>query len=176
MPGIPRDIDFRLLDPRIVKGRSSPIISTEPALRDGTRAGDGGGSQPDPVGVIFSENFDDQPDWDSGLSENDLGSIPNGWPDTTQLRTLGHTLPAGWDYVYQNPSLAPHQGDTDKREVIEIKASDSARARNGVGKCALFQRVADSESGSWTSDGQLVKVFDAGYDELYVEFWIAFQP
>ena len=47
MPGIPTpNTDIAALVPATVKGRSSPIISTAPGERDGTRAGDGGGSQP----------------------------------------------------------------------------------------------------------------------------------
>ncbi len=131
--------------------------------------------------VIFEESFDAQPDWNSGLAANDLKGN-DGIPDTIQSVGRGHLLPNNWDYVYQNPTLSPYLGYPDKRDVISIEAVDSSKARGGTGKCFLQQRVSHSASGSFTSDGQLYKLLDgsggvgAGYDAVYIEFYIAFDP
>jgi hypothetical protein len=161
----------------IPSGRTLPLQSKAGGGFRSLGVGGGGTGQ---VGVIFSESFDDQPDWHSGLAANDVDST--GTPDTIQYTAGGHLLPNNWDYVYQNPTLSPYLGDTTKRDVISIVAADSSKARGGTGKCFLQQRVSDSASGSFTSDGQLNKLLDgsggvgAGYDAVYFEFYIAFDP
>tara|TARA_R110001583_G_C5628701_1_gene406824 strand:- start:135 stop:1337 length:1203 start_codon:yes stop_codon:yes gene_type:complete len=131
--------------------------------------------------IIFSESFDNQPDWNSGLAVNDLKG-GDGIPDTEQNVGEGYLLPNNWDFVYQNPTLSPYLGYPDKRDVIAIDAADSSKARGGTGKRFLQQRVSHSASGSFTSDGQLMKLLDgaggvgAGYDAVYFEFYIAFDP
>ena len=172
---MPFNIPLHQLDTPVVKkatGADGVLWSTAAALRDGSRE-----SEPEPPqGILFQDDFNSQSDWDSGLAENDLGGIPNGLPDTVQSVERGHTLPAGWDYVYQVPTVAESLGDTGKREVINIKASDAGKAKDGAGKCFVQQRVASGGDGNWKSDDQLFKILEAAYQSLYVEFEIAFDP
>jgi hypothetical protein len=127
--------------------------------------------------VIFKENFDDQPDWHSGLPENNTGAFPvNGaGPDREQRRGT-HIVPEDWDSVYQDPLFAPSVGYPNFHETIEILAANADKARGGTGKSFVQRRDAKSETSSWTSDGQLLKLLGNGYDSIYVEFYISFDP
>ncbi len=163
MPGIPTpNTNLADLVPPLIKGRSSPIISTAPALRDGTRAGDGGGTvDPDPVGVIFSENFDDQPDWagDNGGS---------AWADD------GATVPAGWDAYRTTGVWSPSNGYPQGKESAYI-TGDSDKVRGGSGKAFVAYRFG-RESSAWAGDSILAKILPNNPKEVYAEFWIKFQP
>ncbi|MBW4978321.1 hypothetical protein KZZ05_08540 [Marinobacter adhaerens] len=130
-----------------------------------------------PAGVIFQEDFDDQPDWHSGLPENNTGAFPvNGAGPDREQRQGTHTVPNNWDSVYQDPLFAPSVGEPGFHETIEILAANASKARGSAGKCFVQRRDARSEGSSWTSDGQLLKLLGAGYDRLYVEFYISFDP
>ena len=121
----------------------------------------------DAGGVIFSDNFDAQPDWTSGMFSTDRVQIA----DT-------HTIPEGWFAVRQDPEWAPSVGNPGGHESIEILASNTDKTRSGTGKSYVSWR--DSTIGSeyyrWNSDSILAKHFSAGLNELYVEFWIKFSP
>jgi hypothetical protein len=132
--------------------------------------------------VIFSESFDDQPDWNSGLPENSYssntmgGTSKGGWDVDIEQYADTHVIPKGWDFVRQTPAYAPSVGHPDKHENIEISAASTAenpnRARGGTGKSFVTWR--DSTEKQWDSDGLLGKYYSEGFDQLYVEFWINF--
>ncbi|MDO6442520.1 hypothetical protein [Marinobacter sp. 2_MG-2023] len=136
--------------------------------------------------VIFAESFDGQPDWTSGLRENDKGelsmggSASGGWEVDIVQKAGVHNIPNGWSYVRQTPSWAPSLGDLDKHENIEISSLSTLenpnRARGGTGKSFVTWRDSDISKGenSFGSDGILMKYFSQGFDQLYVEFWINF--
>lgn len=135
---------------------------------------------------IFSDSFDSQPDWHSGLPENHYGSnttggaSDSGWNvDIGQFSSIVpgsagvHVIPQGWDLVRQTPAYAPSRGDAGKHEVIEISedsiVENPNRALGGTGKSAVFWR--DSNTKNFVSDGILGKYFPEGLDQVYVEFW-----
>src|SRR5690554_2715197 len=104
--------------------------------------------------VIFEENFDDQPDWHSGLPENNTGAFPvNGaGPDRIQ-RARTHTIPVGWDSVYQDPRWSPSMGHPDRHETIEILSNNFDKARGGIGKSFVQRRDSSPEPAhAWNSD------------------------
>jgi len=161
-----------------------PVIATRKDLRDGSR-GSGTTTEPSQEGVIFSESFDNQPDWTSGLPENATWRNPDGLPDRVQGVHTGHTMPKDWYAIYQDPRWAPSLGDTDRHEAAEILASNTDKARGGTGKsyvCWRDSRLLDSNPGLWNSDSALLYRLDQadpggeGFYELYAEFWIAFSP
>jgi len=127
------------------------------------------------VGVLISESFDDQPDWHSGLAQNDKEG--DGSPDRVQLAET-HTVPEGVYAVRQDPEWSPSKGYPDGHETIEILASNTDKTRNGTGKSAVFWR--DSTKGvdyyRWNSDGMLTWYFADGQTELYACFYIKFGP
>lgn len=116
--------------------------------------------------VIFSENFDNQPDWTSAMYSTD-----------TVQRAKTHTIPEGWYSIRQDPTWAPSKGHSDKHETIEILASNAGKARGGTGKSFVSWRDSYDRGWSyWASESILLKYFPEGYSELYVEFWISFDP
>ncbi|WP_309043349.1 hypothetical protein [Marinobacter sediminicola] len=116
--------------------------------------------------VIFKESFDGQPDWTSAMHSTD-----------TVQRATTHTIPEGWYSIRQDPTWAPSKGYQDKHETIEILASNANKARGGKGKSFVSWRDSyDRGWNYWASESILLKYFPEGYDELYVEFWIRFDP
>src|SRR5690554_3579795 len=129
-----------------------------------------------PVGaeVIFEENFDDQPDWHSGLTENITSANPAGLPDRVQRQST-HRIPAGWYSVRQDPAWSPSLGDADRHEAIEILSSNREKARGQQGKSFVSWRDSYSAGwNNWASESQMVVIFPDGLSEVYVEFWIRF--
>lgn len=132
--------------------------------------------------VIFSDSFDEQPDWNSGLPENHYGSnttggaSTGGWEVDVVQSADTHTIPLGWSYVRQTPAYAPSRGDVNNHEVIEISSASTFenpnRVRGGTGKSFVSWR--DSNTKQFVSDGILLKYFPEGFDQLYVEFWVNF--
>ena len=127
--------------------------------------------------TLFSENFDQQSDWNSGLEINATDSDPSGLPDRVQASRLGHVIPDGWYSVYQHPSWAPSVGYPNGHETIEISADNVDKARGGTGKSFVQRRDSQPDPEYyWSSDGQLLKFFPEGHDRMYIEFWMKFQP
>jgi len=112
---------------------------------------------------IFSEDFDDQPDW----------SPADNGPDSTYFTWDGADLPSGWTSLYNARNFLP------VNENLRIWASDSADAYGGTGKglkCFRENYLVEGNSKSWDSNGVLGVLMDEGHDEVYVEFMIQFQP
>lgn len=126
--------------------------------------------------VIFTENFDSQPDWHSGLPENRKSTTQQS-PGADHVQIEGtHIVPEGWYSVRQDPLWAPSVGHADKHETIEILERNASKARGGVGKSFVSWRDSGGLEWRWNSDGQLTVYFPDGYEQLYVEFWIQFSP
>ncbi|MBB20199.1 MAG: hypothetical protein CMP20_12170 [Rickettsiales bacterium] len=115
-----------------------------------------------PQGVIFQEDFDDQPDYTATMHTL----------TDSQKSSEGAIVPDGWTNVYQTTSWSPETGYPDKHASIEILASNTDKTRTGTGKS--FVKYRESSSPQWNSDGQLQVVFDTEHDEIYLEFWISF--
>ena len=165
MPGIPENITIAGRTPATIKGNLPPLIDTAVAARGGFRAGDDTGGD-NPVGVIFSENFNDQPDWTSTMFST----------ASTQTTTLGDTVPENWFGIYQGTQWSPETGFPNKHASLEILASNGDKTRAGGGKSAVFWRESYSADNnfSWASDAQLLYALPEDVPELYVEFYIRF--
>lgn len=168
---MPAPIVLRNLVPELKKVDNppdgQPIAATRADLRDGTRpVPSGGGPTPNPEGVLFSDNFDDQPDYTGALNSTDRSQYAGT-----------HTIPEGWYAVRQDPTWAPSQGQPSKHESIEILASNADKARGGVGKSFVSWRdFYDPGWNRFNSDSILAKYFPEGLTQLYVEFYISFAP
>ncbi|MFP3978297.1 hypothetical protein [Marinobacter sp. KMM 10035] len=116
--------------------------------------------------IVFEDDFDDQPDWTSALYSTD-----------SVQRATTHKIPEGWYSIRQVPTWAPSTGYPDKHEAIEILASNASKARGGKGKSFVSWRDSYNKGWNyWASESMLLKYFPEGYDQLYVEFWIRFDP
>jgi hypothetical protein len=138
---------------RLANGR----LDTRPGYRGGVAPGTG------PVGLLFSENFDDQADWNPEI---------NGAAEAT-FRWDGATMPAGWDAAYNGNNFYSTNGS------IRISAADSADAFGGNGKCLKCFREHHFDAGfpnQFNSNGVLGKLLATGLSEIYVEFLIKFDP
>ena len=157
MPGIPENITIAGRTPATIKGNLPPLINTAPAARGGFRAGDDTGGD-NPVGVIFSEDFDNQPDFHNLMHS------------TTSSRSAadGDILPEGFDFLYQEDQWAPENGDLDSKHSLEILASNVDKTRNGTGKSVVFNRESYGssipESGDVVQAGSWIRIFHTAAD------------
>lgn len=118
--------------------------------------------------VIFKESFDAQSDWTSTkYSDNKYQAV---W--------FGNVLPDDWDSHYQ----AGYYNPPSAHDSLEILAENSDKARGGQGKAAVNWRehhINPNFSKEWKSNSALgihLDKFGGGFEQLYVEFWIAFDP
>jgi len=147
------------LTPEVIKARDGSI-RTIAAQRDGSRPGDDDDS--DPVGVIFSENFDSQPDFTSSMYSL----------EPLQEANEGYTLPNNWDIVYQNALWSPTRGFPGNHDSFEILAADSADARGGTGKAMKNYRESANVDTITEADGSTV--LNSGY--THIRIWQATSP
>ena len=116
--------------------------------------------------VLFTESFDDQPDFTSTMHDSTRGGreIWNG-----------AILPEGWDAMFQGTQWSPETGYPDNHASFEILASNADKARGGTGKSMVNWRESYNAGwNNWASDSQLIKYLDKQHDEIYIEFWISF--
>lgn len=108
-----------------------------------------------PSGVwLFEEDFSAQADWTADRSN---GATAFSWS--------GGNLPTNWDASYDSG------GAFSARPNIEIRDS----VLNGSGKALTVWRENVVTNPAYHSNGVLGKLFAQDYDELYIEFEIAFQ-
>jgi hypothetical protein len=133
--------------------------------------------------VIFTENFDEQGNWHSGLEINDDGGLhpvvtqdrPLDGADVQQMRKDGYTLPNGWDAARQFPLWAESYGNTGFPENVEILAANADKAKGGTGKSlVVYRQSAGGLAYQFPSDGQLDKELETPTDEVFVSFNIRF--
>lgn len=106
--------------------------------------------------VLFEENFDEQPNYQSSEQLN-----LDGW----SFRRHGEDV---WNVS---------SGDHQHHDAFEILDSNEDKSRGGTGKSFVAWRESyDRGWQNWNSDGILAKHLIDGYEELYVRFWIKFSP
>lgn len=118
--------------------------------------------------VIFKESFDDLSDWTSTKYTD----------KQYQAVWFGDFLPGDWDSHYQ----AGYYDPPVAHDSLEILAGNSNKARGGEGRSAVNWRehhINPSFSREWKSNSALgihLDQFGGGHEQLYIEFWIAFDP
>jgi hypothetical protein len=120
------------------------------------------GVSSDPVGLVFSENFNDLADWDTSAN----GGAKEAY------RWAGGVLPVGWDASYNAHDVYVPNGN------IQIASADAADAFGGSGKglkCFRINNTNPNFIGQWKSDGQLGRLLSDGLNDIYVEFKLRFQ-
>lgn len=114
-------------------------------------------------GLIFEESFDDL-------------------PETTASDGITAALEsAGWTYRRRGGDAGgPHYtSEPGNGDVYEITGAIPEALRGGAGKAFVARRESYSlndGSAGWNSDGILVKVLETGLSEIFVRFFIKFQP
>ena len=160
---MPANIILKNLTNPPKKAGESPKIATRSDLRDGARGA--GGSDPNPTDPgepwIFTESFDNQPNWTGA----DMGNS-SGYAE------LGDSLPNG--VLAARSEIQPWALDPGETAVPAISITGSPEhCRNGTGKALLCWRYG-FESG-WRGDGLLLWAVPPTR-KIYLSVWIKFQP
>lgn len=122
------------------------------------------GAQGGAAAILFSEGFDTQANW----------SPTQGASGATCVRGQSCTtaIPTGF-YDYRVAGMEACSNPDDKHNTLNI---NELNARGGGGKAlTVWNEPCYSRSGSWGSDGLLGVDFPP-QDEVYVRYWIKFQP
>jgi hypothetical protein len=108
--------------------------------------------------LLFEDNFDSQADW-ATVGPNDVGILPDGW---TFART-----DENW-----HPNSTPNSQPS-----MLISGKDVNKVFGGSGKSFITytESLNDLSNNGFTSDGFITIDFPPK-DEVYVEFYVKFQP
>lgn len=118
--------------------------------------------------VVFEDNFDTQADWSSKPRTTGFGTTNSAFPLTWVDYTGSphYPVPAGWT-EWQSGNSAFVTNLTSTHNV------NSDSPRGGSGKSYM----QNAEYYNYWTDGLMGKYLgDAGYNELYVQFWAKFDP
>ena len=118
--------------------------------------------------IVFEDNFDASPDWQSAESYPSANAI---WPNT-------------WKDKAGGPSQPPPQNWTSYRAAIPRWLHDSTfilgseGARDGIGKGMTYNLDPPGcyGGGCWVGGGLDLSLGDAGYQEIYVRFYLKYDP
>jgi hypothetical protein len=120
-------------------------------------------------GVIFEDNFDDQPDWQSQQTvHKSVGGSDIAFAATYFETCSTYCPPGGWT-SYRAPSS--QWTDDRRRDTFII---DSTAARGGSGKGVTYNIESTNDYGEWSGGSLDLWLGADGYDELYIGMWIKF--
>lgn len=114
--------------------------------------------------LAFEETFDDQADFFSGSNDRCITGVES---------ECVHT-PEGWTHFYTTDKWHP-LADNNSSFHSTLEISD-ANPRGLNGKSLVIYDESWGSRSQWGSDGILAKQFDSRYNEVYVEFYIQFDP
>lgn len=111
------------------------------------------------AGLIFSENFDAQPDW------------------TTTGRNMLGELPTNWDAGRTDENWHPADGDTGAQPSMQINGNNLNQVYGDSGKAFITHSESynDLSNNGFTSDGFITKDIPSSR-EVYLRFKVKFQP
>jgi len=115
--------------------------------------------------LIFEESFDDAPDFVSPMARS--GCVQGRPAENCAL------LPPGWTGYISREFWHPDEFGPTSQAGMQI---NSAQGRGGMGKSMQIWDESQGGPGTWGSDVMLGKAFTPGYKDIYVEYWIKFQP
>jgi hypothetical protein len=120
-------------------------------------------------GVIFEDNFDSQPDWNSAGQYEGNECSPLGVGAPSENICPSNTYPPNWSAYRSVP------GTSGLSPVASIgRPPDNADHTTGTGKAAMIRQ--ESVSGvNFPGDGFIQKYLGAEYSELYIQFWFKAQ-
>jgi hypothetical protein len=120
--------------------------------------------------VLFTENFDNQSDWQPRPGSNDAS--PGGFMASCDFNTVkcSWSVPDGWSY-FRTTGLwwGPQYQDT-------IRITNLA-GRGGSGKAFIVYNESNrgASMDGWGADGQLTKLLDKDYQEMFARVWVRMQ-
>ena len=115
--------------------------------------------------LLHEESFDDLADFSNAAGvENCIGGSGNGCS----------RLPDGWsDFLVSEKWNPTDGGGSSTRAGLNINGEFP---RGEAGKSLVIWDESRGDTGSWGSDAMLGKYFPDGHKDIYVEYWIQFQP
>jgi len=112
--------------------------------------------------MIFSDNFDATPDWQNKGSQR-CNYI--GWDEDANDTSCAN-VPLNYDLIYM----------TDKNPANPMCQINNKGARGLNGKGLRVYDESNGDKNSWGSDCQIAKYFPQQYPELWVSYYIHYNP
>lgn len=121
-----------------------------------------------PQGVVFSEDFDDHPDW----------QVADGSEECNGIVECDSTIPTNWTYVRNVESWHPDDGTNATKQPGQKITSEQRRGDSGKAWVRTHESVLDPETqfNTFQNDTLLIKDLGQDYQELYAQFYIKFDP
>lgn len=113
--------------------------------------------------ILFEENFDNQKDFSP--EQRTGGTVYTVTQNDVEM-------PIGWDSLYMEGSAYINKGEN----TVNI---DSRNYRGASGKAYTMYTEMDRNCGAWCSDGLMgfpLPGGETGYDEIYIRYYVKFQP
>ncbi len=123
--------------------------------------------------AIFEDNFDAQSDFANGLGNpNSNGTAAEACRSGFEAACA--TLPTCWDVFASGERFHPAIiANASAQPGLQI---NDFEPRGGTGKSLIIWDESYGTNSQWGSDALLGKKFLPGYDDIYAEMWIKFQP
>lgn len=118
--------------------------------------------------IIFFSNFDSDPDW----------TIQQPVGGANQCYSGCSNMPAGWNAYLSGMSYCTNGPGSNNFYISSIPGypiAQSGTCRGGAGKCITFWDESCTDAFE-NSDGDLGKKLDRVYNEIYIRFYIKYQP
>lgn len=122
--------------------------------------------------ILFQDNFDNSPDWQSNQTVNKSvsGGYDISWTMTRSDTCTTNCPPQGWTSYRASSSLW-----TDDRGK-DTYVLNSAGARGGSGKGITYNVEVSGDYGTWSGGSLDIWLGQTGYKELYVRYYLKFDP
>lgn len=120
--------------------------------------------------ILFQDNFDNSPDWQSNQTVNkSAGGKDISWPTTNYKRcSPGYCPPPGWtSYRCASSTWTDDRG----RDTYVIS---TAGARGGSGKGLTYNVESTGSYGAWAGGSLDLWLGTQGYQELYIRMYLKY--
>ncbi len=122
--------------------------------------------------ILFQDNFDNSPDWQSNqtVNKSQSGGYDISFGQTRFDTCTTNCPPQGWT-SYR--AASSHWTD-DRRKDTYVLSSEGARG--GSGKGITYNVEVSGTYGTWAGGSLDLWLGETGYDELYIRYYLKFDP
>lgn len=127
-------------------------------------------SSPAAAKILFQDNFDNSPDWQSNQTVNKsvAGGYDISWDITRSDKCTANCPPQGWTSYRAASSF----WTDDRRKDTYILSSEGARGTQGKG--ITFNAEVSGNYGTWAGGSLDLWLGEKGYSELYVRYYLKY--
>ncbi len=120
--------------------------------------------------IIFEDNFDNSPDWQSNqtVNKSQSGGYDISWTQTRSDICTTLCPPQGWTSY----RAASSQWTDDRRKDTYILNSEGARG--GTGKGITYNVEVSGDYGVWSGGSLDLWLGEEGYEELYIRYYLKY--